>query len=328
LTYILAIAETESLSAAAKQLEISQPALSKYLSELESEMGRELFLRYKKKLYPTPAGQLCIDAARRVISVKDQTYQTIRYITGQNNYTTLIKIGVTPFRGAMKIAEIIPAFQRRYPHTEISIVERYPADLRTLVTESLVNMALCACMDLEDPEVDILSGNEEELLLFVPSFHPLAHLASADMNHLTKIDIREFQDTPFLLSQEGSTFYKVAESLFRQNNMNPTIVYKANNNLMLRNMVQSGAGVCLLPRSQIIPSSRIVYFSLKPSYYTHLAVMFPKNKVLSEEERYIIALIYATEYKNQNYRSRPTPAAREIMSEFNFEDLRKELMLE
>ena len=46
-TYVLSIAETGNLSAAAKELGVSDLALSKYLAELEDELGTELFLRYK-----------------------------------------------------------------------------------------------------------------------------------------------------------------------------------------------------------------------------------------------------------------------------------------
>ena len=65
LTYVLSIAETGNLSAAAKELGVSQPALSKYLAELEDELGTELFLRYKKQLYPTAAGKIYLEAAKR-----------------------------------------------------------------------------------------------------------------------------------------------------------------------------------------------------------------------------------------------------------------------
>lgn len=54
LPYILEIASCQNLSGAAQKLGISQPALSKYLSNLEGELGMELFRRYRKKLYPTP----------------------------------------------------------------------------------------------------------------------------------------------------------------------------------------------------------------------------------------------------------------------------------
>ena len=49
LHYILAIAEEGGLTAAAEKLHITQPALSKYLAELEAELGTELFFQHKKR---------------------------------------------------------------------------------------------------------------------------------------------------------------------------------------------------------------------------------------------------------------------------------------
>ena len=91
LTYVLSIAETGNLSAAAKELGVSQPALSKYLAELEDELGTELFLRYKKQLYPTAAGKIYLEAATRIIGVKEQTYQMISELS--NGYQKTLHSG-------------------------------------------------------------------------------------------------------------------------------------------------------------------------------------------------------------------------------------------
>ena len=327
LSYLVAIADHGSLSAASAQLGISQPALSKYLLDLEEELGTELFLRYKKKLYPTTVGETCLDAARRIILVKDQTYQTISSLTEDETYTRTLTIGVTPLRGAVKVAHIFPAFRKRYPHTNIVFQEQYNAQLRQSVRNQTVNMALATAIDLEEPGLTIISANEEDLILFVPSFHPLAPLASKDLDHLTSVDIRQFQDTPFLLGGEGSTIYKLAQNIFLQNHMDPTVVFRADNNLILKNMAESGAGVCLLPRSHMEPSSRVVYFSLHPNYFTHLSVLVPKDKPLTEEERYLIALIFASENGNPHYRYHPTALAEEILREFHFPEAARNLFL-
>lgn len=327
LSYILAIAQNESLSAASAQLGVSQPALSKYLAELEEELGTDLFLRYKKKLYLTAAGRIYADAAKRIISVKEQTYQTISSLSSQQQYTSTLTIGVTPLRGAMKVAQIYPAFRKRYPRTNIIIKEQYNAQLRQAAMNHQINMALGTCIDLEDPELNIISAYEEDLILFVPSFHPLASRASKDLNNLTSIDIRLFQDTPFVLGGEGSTIYKLAQNIFKQMNMNPTVVFQANNNLIIKNMVASGAGVGLLSRSFIEPSRQVVYFSLQPSYHTHITVMTAKDKILSEEERYLIALFHVSDYHNPNYRFHPTPLSQEILEEFHLTDRNIELFV-
>lgn len=313
LSYIISISEYGNLSAAAASLGISQPALSKYLANLESELGTDLFLRHKKKFYPTAAGKIYIEAARRIISVKEQTCQMITSLSG--GYQKTITVGITPLRGAVALARIFPHFHKRYPYIKIAMKEQYPADLRQSVLNSSVVLALRTCIDLEDPEVLFISAHEEDVVLFVPSFHPLAPLANPDPENLTPIEIDRFQDTPFLIGKPGSTIRQLTDIIFRENQMQPTTVYESDNNLILKNMAQNGAGITLLSRSHMEPCSSLVYFRLKPDYSMHLSIMVAKDRQLSEEERYLIALNFAAE-TNPNYRLNPCPIAQEIMDEF------------
>ncbi len=63
MSYIIALAEAGTLSGAGKQLGISQPTLSVFLSNLEQELGIDLFLR-DKKLLPTPAGRIYLEGGQ------------------------------------------------------------------------------------------------------------------------------------------------------------------------------------------------------------------------------------------------------------------------
>lgn len=316
LSYFLSIAEHGSLSGASCALGISQPALSKYLSQLEAELGTELFLRHNKKLYLTAAGRIYLDAAGRIISVKEQTYQMITSLSG--GYQKTITVGVTPLRGAIAIAKIFPLFHKRYPHVNIEIKEQYLSNLRQSVINHSVNLALGTCIDLEDPEILYLSCHEENLVLFVPSFHPLAPLANRDPEHLTPISIDQFADTPFLLGKPGSTVRKLADIIFQQNNVRPTVVYESDNNLILKNMAQNGAGITILAKDHMEPCSSLVYFQLNPPCFVHLTAMAPRDRELSEEERYLIALNFHAEASNPDYHFNPSPEARKILEEFPF----------
>ena len=314
LSYVLSIAETGSLSAAARELHISQPALSKYLSELEEELGTELFLHHKKHLYPTSAGKIYLEAANRIIAVKEQTYQIISELS--SGYQKTITIGVTPLRGSIAIARIFNQFHRRYPNVKIEMKERYMAGLRKAVLDHSVDLALGTCNDPDETDIVHTSFHEEDLVLFVPSFHPLAYQASQDLDHLTSIDIRKFQDTPFLLATESSTIRQTADVIFQQNQMQPTVVYEADNNLILKHMAAQGAGIAILSRNHIEPSKNLVYFNMKPNYSVHLTIMSAVDHVLSEEERFLIILNYLQEAENRNYRFNPNQNARELIDEF------------
>lgn len=314
LSYILSIAETGSLSAAAKELGVSQPALSKYLSELEEELDTELFLRHKKQLYPTSAGKVYLDAAKRIIAVKEQTYQMIAELSG--GYQKTITIGVTPLRGSIAIARIFTQFHRRYPNVKLEMKEHYMAGLRKAILDHTVDLALGTCNDPEEAGIVHTSFHEEDLVLFVPSFHPLAYQASRDLAHLTSIDIRKFQDTPFLLATENSTIRQTADMIFQQNQMQPTVVYEADNNLILKHMAAQGAGITILARNHMEPSKNLVYFNFKPNYSVHLTIMSAIDHVLSEEERFLIVLNYLQEADNPNFRFNPNQNAQELIEEF------------
>ena len=75
LTYIIAIAEQKNMTRAARELFVTQSSLSQHLSRLEKELGTPLFFRARNELALTPAGELYVEAARKVIEqVKDIVY--------------------------------------------------------------------------------------------------------------------------------------------------------------------------------------------------------------------------------------------------------------
>ena len=127
LTYLTAIAEEGSLSGAGKRLHVSQPTLSVFLSGLERTLGVDLFLREKKRLIPTPAGYIYLDAAKQILAVRDQTYQAIRRVT--HKLTETITVGASPLRGSIMVAQIFPEFSRRFPDVKVEIKESYMQDL-------------------------------------------------------------------------------------------------------------------------------------------------------------------------------------------------------
>lgn len=73
LRYFLTIYESLSLNIAAKQLYISQPALSKSLQTMEQELGTKLFIRNKKGLYPTEAGKIFFESSTSILQLYDET---------------------------------------------------------------------------------------------------------------------------------------------------------------------------------------------------------------------------------------------------------------
>ena len=82
LRYFLQVAEYLNFSRAAEQLYISQPALSYQIAELERELGVELFVRDRRKVYLTPAGKALLEPARELLSRAEGLPQVARQSSG------------------------------------------------------------------------------------------------------------------------------------------------------------------------------------------------------------------------------------------------------
>ena len=83
LHYLLTIAERGSLSQAAMALGISQPALSKVLSEWDSLCGSPLFLRYHRRQIPTALGRKVLEYAEKIVDEQNRMMLTMRSVTGR-----------------------------------------------------------------------------------------------------------------------------------------------------------------------------------------------------------------------------------------------------
>ena len=200
--YLLAIEKTGSLSAAGRLLKVSQPTLTVFVQGLERQLGASLFRREGHCLVPTAQGRVLLDAAREIVAVKEQTYQTIHRLT--HHQSSRIVIGASPLRGSLMVAQIFPAFNRRFPDVELVIREGYTRDIKDWVRRGQVDCALSSYISGEEG-FEIIATMKEEIVAAVPGFHPMAAMARERGDALPCVDIRCFADSPFVLMASGKT---------------------------------------------------------------------------------------------------------------------------
>ena len=94
--YMLAIAQEANMTRAAQRLYISQPALSKLLASVESELGVQLFLQENRRMIPTAAGKIYLENAEKILSLNHDMERTVRLASSQSCllYTSCIRPGV------------------------------------------------------------------------------------------------------------------------------------------------------------------------------------------------------------------------------------------
>lgn len=286
--YIVAIANTGSLSLAAQQLGVSQPALSRYLTKLEQECQLELFYREKKKLKPTQAGRIYLEAAHKIIAVQRQALSSIHALDTEREKKHL-RIGVTPHDGAYAVTKLYPPFKRRFPQTELILFEGYTQKLYEAVRNGKTDYLMTTFL-LDHQGLRLLPLFEEELLLSVPVFHNLAALSGSNVDHLSEVDLADFRDSPFVLMDDTTTIGPLSQKAIQAADFQPIVVFQSANGYLVDEMIRSGVGVGLIPRHYAVPSEDVVYFRLKEPYALQYCIVVREDHELSKEERYLTYL--------------------------------------
>lgn len=286
--YMLTIANTGYLSRAAQKLGVTQAALSKFLNEQERLMGTALFLRNKKHLYPTPAGQIYLEVAQQILSVKNHTLQAIGAVA---NVRPLIRLASTPYRGAEIFSRIYSRFSAHFPDTELKLEEVFSAQQEELIHSGKIDFACGSSCHTSYSDVTNVPISREELVLALPHFHPLAKYAGPDIEHLSFMPLRVFHDVPFVLPSRKSNIRLIADKLFAAAGFEPVIAFESGNNMVVDSMLRQGIGVGFLSHRYVKPDSGMVYFRLDPPCYETTYIRYATGHIFTEEEKYLCGLI-------------------------------------
>lgn len=121
LGFLITLGETGSLSETARTSHTTQPALSRWLKELEEDVGGELFERHARGLKPTPLGQMLIGHARRIQAEVDRAQHDIEAVNEGASKT--VAIGTSPASAPSFVPAAIARFLKQYPRSRVQVQE-------------------------------------------------------------------------------------------------------------------------------------------------------------------------------------------------------------
>lgn len=170
LQLILALAQTGSLSAAAGILNVSQPALTKSLRQLEEELGTELMIRTPRGMRLAPAGEILATRARNVMREIERARQEIDWHTQHGGGR--VTVGLSPGAAIHLTPATLARYESRWPHVHIQVVDTLYPKMLAQIRSGEIELAIGPLPD----------GNIGHDL----SVHPLfssQHVIAARRNH-------------------------------------------------------------------------------------------------------------------------------------------------
>jgi DNA-binding transcriptional LysR family regulator len=240
LRYFIATAEELSITAAAKRLHLSQPALSRQILALEEELEVVLFQRIRKRIHLTEAGRFFLDRARQILCDTEMSVQQVRERFGVAKRT--IRLGFLTIFLDDIVAPAVRALRKDSAMTGVALFELSPKAQLDRLRDGELDLALVGNIADEDrSRYTVRSLMRNPMAIVLPDDHGLAGRK--------QLALKELAGEPFV-SLSDSIFPGRRQFLRRicqSQGFEPAIVEECDSLPLLLAAVSSGAGVALLP---------------------------------------------------------------------------------
>lgn len=284
LQYVVAVAETRNFRRAAETCAVVQPSLSAQIASLEDALGVRIFNRDRRGVLLTPAGELVLARARRVLLEAEELAREAQ--RAQDPLSGSLRLGVIPTLAPYLLPEVSSILRRAFPSLEPMWREERTAVLVRALQEGRMEGAMLALeADLEDLETATLG--KDPFALVLPQDHPLARGRSP-------VSMKELEGEHLLLLDDGHCLRDQALDACRNARVEE-LGFRATSLPTLVQMVASGAGITLLPRLAVATETARAPVFVRPLAppvpYRTLALAWRKGSHLAKPLRKLAAIL-------------------------------------
>jgi len=249
LLYIKTIAEERNISAAAKKLFMTQPALSHCLRSLEQETGTPLFVRTPGGLNMTFAGECYYNMAVDILDIYNDYQQKLVDISEMRRGR--VRVGVTRYLGAMILPRILPEFTQNFPNVEIQIREANSARLEQEIAARKLDFALIHGFDsterrpLDNIEYQMLS-KDDFCIVMKKGASAGSRAVRMSGYPYPVLDPKYLEDEPFILETPEHRMRVAINEILKRVNIAPRIVIESDLFETAQRLAEAGYGVTII----------------------------------------------------------------------------------
>lgn len=265
LRYFVMAAEEANISRAASRLNVSQPAVSRQIKDLEEEFGVALFERAHNGLRLTSAGESALAHALEILRQSSVMMEAMEAIA-RKSHAVSIKVGFLPTALPGFLVEGMRRFNRIYSNVCVQIFEMPPREQEAALRNGEIDVAL-----IGDPSPEVRQDfrvetvRKTEMAIVVPNDHRLAKRRSAELSELgdevfLSLSEKHFPSRPQLMAD-----------LFSRAGIDPEVAIHANGLSELLGLVGGGMGVAMAPADlEQLPHGGVVFIKMKKPKHTLL----------------------------------------------------------
>lgn len=292
LEYAIRLARVRNFSQVAEELKISQPALSKQILNLESELGVKLFDRNTNPLKLTPAGEHFVQEAQELLYREDQLLRSMeRFRSGEAGE---LIIGVTPFRSSYLMPGIVAKLRRKFPGIRVRLAEYGSDILRREVAEGRYDLAVVN-LPVDESVLEARPLEKDQLVLVLR--RELLEKAPS-LRGQESVDFAQCGELPFVVVGQTQEMRQLFEKLCARAAIHPPIAAEVVGLTTMWDMACAGVGAALLPMQFVERKAgeEMAILPLRELIYSRqVAIVTKRGQYLSEAARYTIDLLEGRE---------------------------------
>jgi len=253
------VAELGSFSKAALILNIAQPALSRQVRLLETELRENLLLRTGRGVVLTEAGKRLYEHSVGILQLVARAREDMA--ASRDEPTGQIVIGLPPSIGRMLTVPLVQIFKRELPKAKLAIVEGFSSHLTEWIATGRVDVGLVHNPEVQ-PAIETTPILRESLCLISPGTGKRGRNARSQSNDAVRLtDLARF---PLAVPERSHAIRKLLETQAALAGVKLQVALEVSSVQSILDLVQAGQGHAVLWRSAVAAFGNLANFHVRP----------------------------------------------------------------
>ena len=236
LMYFIQIVKSGTYSAAAKQLYLSQPALSKAVKHLEEELGAKLLVQGDKRSEPTDVGRVLFERGQQLIREYNDLLGAVDEANSRNRGR--LQFGIPYGLGQILFYRLTADFSRAFPEMELVVSGHGSAHIREEVLAGRLDIGATLIPPEPEPGLEATVIMRDQFFLLLPRAHPLAGREG--------VRFAQLREEQFILLNEEFVMTRMTRQSCAMAGFAPRVKIVANRSDFIAELVADGQGIAVI----------------------------------------------------------------------------------
>ena len=280
LRYYQVICEYNNVTRAAEVLHVSQPSLSKVISDMENEFGVTLFYRQRDGLKLTEEGKVLQKESVELLRRADALEEKMK---GLGAAKLQVNLGVPPMIGTMILPPVYDHMKKYYPETVLNIVEMGSLESRPKVMEGILDAAIVSADEKEHSYLDYVDIRDACISFYVSIDNKVACLK--------KLDLDVIRDTPIALLKEGTFLASFTRKIFEKAGLTPDIALQTGQISIIQTLLRQNIAGAFLYEGLLDEDENIVRIPIPDIPAIHMRLIWNKHNYRTAGLEHLIDVV-------------------------------------